>query len=593
MTTVTALDSYFTSLISNLMLIERQPLTRLQAQRDNINVRSGIYLDVKSKLGDLQSALYNLRSSSYSSALQAGRSVSISDVASGYTVLTASTSSNSVTGSYTIQDIVLAKEHRVRGDQQVYLDQALGYSTGEGYLVLGGADTRSAALQESITDTVTGFSTTDVDQGKLELGKGAYYIETRNDASNGWQFRLLDSNGQAVSIRLGDSTTSSTSSWQSIPTGGGEFNTGRGLSISFGADAESYQAGVLSESSAAEVEYTAQGAHIEIESSDTLNNIAAKINEASYAANDRIVATIVDRQLVLSAGSTGTTYSLSASNIIDNGAGGTSGVLHDLGILAAGSTNFKYAAIQPASNASMTVNGISVTRSANSGLTDVISGVTLNLAADAGGRSATVTVNKDVSGARTAINNFITQFNSVQTYLEAKTAVTSTTTGDQVTYSRGALADDTVFSELRANLFSKFISEYANSGAYQSLRNIGITIDDNLTASVSDSDKLEQALSSDLDSVTALMDEVMGEFDTTLGRFTGVRSDSDYLNEAVKMFGTEVSGMNLDIKNMNGYLADKEQYLINQYGQIQAQLISLSYMQQLWSNIYGSTNRYG
>ena len=591
MTTVNRLDSYFTNLINDLMTLESQPLTRLQSQRDQVNLQTSAYRDVKSKLSDLQDAVYALRSVSYSSALSSSRAVTISDVANGYTVLTASASSSAIVGDYQISNISLAKAHRVRSNQVFYLDQPLGLTSGSGYLVIGGADTRSASLVAGISNTVDNFSTSTVDSGKTELGKGDYSIEVRNDETNGWQFRMLDSNGKAVTIRKGESTTETTNSWQSIPVGGGQFDTGRGLVIQFGADANQYQSGTLAAGNAAKVSYLSQGAHITIAESDSLTDIVSKINNATYAEGDGVVASIVDRQLVLSSASTGTSHILNASNLIDNGVGGTSGVLHDLGILASGSTDFKYSAVQEASNASFIVNGISVERSGNTGLTDVISGVTINLAADAQGKSATISVKQDVSSAKAAIQNFLDKFNAVVSYLEQKTAVTSTNDGTKTTYTRATLADDTVFSELRIQLFSLFMQNVSNTSSYQSLRDVGLTINDSLQASISDSSKLDQVLNSDLSGVQTLFDAVMEQIVTKLGGFTGVRSGSDYLDDAVSNLDNQVKDINDDISKMNDYLTQRQQYLIDQYSEIQAQLQLLSYTQQMWSSIYGTVNQ--
>ncbi len=581
MTSVNQLDSYFVNLINSLMTIERQPLTRLEEQRNKLNVTVGVYQDARSKLLELQNTVYALQSNNYTSALKESRSVSIVNRPSGSTVLTASASSSAVVGTYQITDIVLAKAHRVRSDAVTYIDQALGYSTGEGHIVLGGANNRSAVLEEGLANTVTAISTAEIDSAKKELGRGEYTVEVRNDATAGWQFRLVDSNGKAVSIRNGTSLTETTNGWQSIPTGGGDFDTGRGLVIHFG-DGSGYQAG------SARVIYTSQGARITVTESDSLLDIVDRINSATYAENDGVVASIIDKQLVLSAASSGTTYALNAGNVIDNGSGGSSGVLHQLGLLAEGSTAFKHSAVQEASNATFKVNGLTVTRNSNSGLSDVIAGVTLNLAADAEGKYATLSVYKDLSSAKAALNSFVEKFNAVVSYLEQKTSVTSS---DGRTYTRGVLADDMVFSEMRLKLFSLFMNAYSNSSAYSRLRDIGLGLGDNLQASITDSTKLEQALTNDLEGVQALLDEVMQAFDVELGRFTGTRSSTSYVTEAVSLLNSQMTDLNGEITRMNTYLTDREQYLYDQYAQIQAQLVSLTYMRQMWASIYGTVNR--
>ncbi len=587
MSSVPQLDSYFVNLINSLMTIERQPLTRLEEQRSRLNRTVGVYQDAREKLIELQNAVYALRSNNYTSALRESRSVSISNRPSGSTVLSATASSSAVVGSYQITDIILAKAHRIRSDAVAYIDQALGYSTGEGYLVLGGADSRAVTLNQGIDDTVTASSTAEIDSGKKELGRGEYSIEVRNDASAGWQFRLVDSSGKAVGIRKGDSTSETTNDWQSIPSGGGAFDTGRGLVITFG-DGSAYQEGSFANNTAARVTYTSRGARIIVNSSDSLLDIVGKINAATYAENDGVTASIIDNRLVLSASSTGSAYTLNASNVIDNGLGGTSGVLHQLGLLADGSTAFKYAAVQEASDASFKVNGLTVTRSKNSGLTDVIAGVTLSLAADAEGKSATLSVEKDLSTAKSALNTFIEKFNAVVSYLEQKTAVTS---ADGTTYTRGPLADDMAFSEVRLRLYSLFMNAYPNASAYSRLREIGLSLDDTLKATISDSSKLEQALTNNLEGVQTLLDEVMQALDVELGRFTGTRSTTSYITEAVSLLNSQVGDVNADITRLDTYLGEREQYLYDQYAQIQAQLMSLTYMRQMWASIYGTVNQ--
>jgi len=581
MATVNQLDSYFVNLINSLMTIERQPLTRLEEQRSKLNVTVGVYQDARSKLLELQSAVYALQSNNYTSALQESRVISITNRPSGLTVLSATASSTAVVGSYQITDVVLAKAHRVRSDAVAYIDQALGYSTGTGYIVLGGAESRSAGLSTPLTDTVIGVSTAEIDSGKKELGRGTYTIQVRNDSTAGWQFRLVDSNGKAVSIRNGSSETDTTSDWQAIPTGGGSFNAGRGLVIQFG-DGSAYQEG------SAEVNYISQGARITVSESDSLLDIVARINAATYAENDGVIASIIDKQLVLSAASTGSAYALNASNVIDNGAGGTSGVLHQLGLLASGSTAFKHEAIQEASNATFKVNGLTVTRATNTGLSDVIAGVTLNLAADAQGNYATLNVERDLSSAKSAITTFIEKFNAVVSYLEQKTSVTSI---DSTTFTRGALADDMAFSELRLRLLSMFMNAYSNASAYSRLSDLGLSLNDSLQAAITDQTKLEQALTNDLSGVQTFLNEVMQAFDVELGRFTGTRSATSYVNEAVSLLNSQMGDLNAEITRMNTYLSERELYLNDQYAQIQAQLINLTYMRQMWASIYGTVNQ--
>lgn len=577
MATVGKLDSYFTNIIADLMLWERQPLTRLQQQRDRLNARSNAYNEVNAKLSSLQSSVQALISTDAFNELKAGRSAAVSNVASGYTVLTASVTSAATAGAYDIVVTTLAQAQRVRSAQQAYSDQGLGLA---GTLLLGGEAARSVADEVNITDTVIDFAMASIASGQKELSRGSYYVETRNDATYGWQFRLVDSAGKAVSVQQGSSDEYS-ADWQSIPTGGGVYDTGRGLTINFDDGVDPYQAGSRASGTAASVSYSAQGASIAIAATDSLNAIATKINSAVYSENDGVVASVVDRQLVLAAAHPGTSYSIRAQD-------STGSVLQTLDVISAPNT-FAHQ-LQSAGNAVFTVNGLSVARSQNSSLTDVISGVTLNLAPDAEGRSATLTVKADWGGARSAINGFITNFNGAIAYLEQKTALVQASTGPTPTYNRGVLADDSIFSELRGDLFASFMNTFSTSGEFDSLREIGLTIDDNLKASVSDAAKLEQALNEDFAGVVELMDRAMGGLDTLLSRFTGDGSDNSYLDSAVDGLGSQLTMVDMGIADLNTRLADREQYLYDQYAEIQSLLLSMSYTQQMWASIYGSIN---
>ncbi len=190
-------------------------------------------------------------------------------------------------------------------------------------------------------------------------------METREDPDAGWQFRLVDADGKAISVKKG-STSDYTTSWQSIPDGGGTYDSGRGFSMDFAASG--YTAGTRG-FGAAKIAYTAKGASIEIEASNTLVDIASKINNAKYAEGNEVIATIVDNQLILSGKYSGDNRDIQVSDV-----SGT--ILADLEIYNGSAYVHQ---MQGPLSANFKVNGLDVTRSQNTGLTDVINGVTLNL----------------------------------------------------------------------------------------------------------------------------------------------------------------------------------------------------------------------
>lgn len=77
--------------------------------------------------------------------------------------------------------------------------------------------------------------------GQTEVATGSYFIETRLDVGT-WQFRMVDTTGNPVSIQLSDLSGYS-NDWQDIPTAGGlpiNYDTGRGITLQFGGDLSLY-----------------------------------------------------------------------------------------------------------------------------------------------------------------------------------------------------------------------------------------------------------------------------------------------------------------------------------------------------------------
>ncbi|MBP7690310.1 MAG: flagellar filament capping protein FliD [Anaerolineales bacterium] len=457
-TSVGQLDAYFTNLISNLMTVERQPLTRLQKSRDTVTLQRNVYTDLNGKLKELQSAVSTLRDTAITS-LSVGRKATTTPATSGATVLTATAAATATKAAYQVNVTALAREHRVWSNTQGSAGEALNLS-------------------------------------------GEFTV-----------------NDEAFTVAAGDS----------------------------------------------------------------LNSLVVAINSRTYGANRGVTASVVDNRLVLTAQSMGIANSLALAET-------TGSPLQALGLFSAASTinaSNELAAL----NASFSVNGVGITRSQNTGLTDVVEGVTLALANDAAGKSAALTISDDTATARSAIDAFITKFNDNQTYLEVKTALTATTENGKTTYTRGVLAQDTVFRDLRDQLFSYVMADAANAGAYQNLRDIGITLDDNLKVTVSDSTKLEAALTTHLSDVQALFEAAGSKFDTLLGSFTGVTTG--YIDSAVSQMTSQLNETEADISGLSTRLVDREQSLVDQYAGIQALLIQMTYQKNQWASIYSGYSTTG
>ncbi len=121
-----------------------------------------------------------------------------------------------------------------------------------------GFSTAKTATTSIIADTVTGFGANVLDTGQTELTSGSYFVETQFDGTN-WQFRVVDASSNPVSVALSDGSGYS-DTWQNIPTGTGSsipYDTGRGLTFTFGGDASMYSAATVG-AGAASVAFTQQ-----------------------------------------------------------------------------------------------------------------------------------------------------------------------------------------------------------------------------------------------------------------------------------------------------------------------------------------------
>ncbi|MCD6289020.1 MAG: flagellar filament capping protein FliD [Anaerolineae bacterium] len=574
-------SSYLDNLVTQAMAPYRRSYELLEAQRDELNTIRSLYTELQGKLDSLDDEAETLESGTDS--IFNSKSVTSSDT----DVLTATATALAQAGTYDISITTLAKAHRVRSEQQLYVDQALGLS---GTFVIGGLANRAVSDKSLVSGTVDDFGVgSAIASGQQELGSGTYYVEVRDNEGT-WEFRLVDEEGHAVSIASVDDADSFTSNWQSLSSVTGQtYDTGRGLTITFGSG--SFTAGQR-DNGAASVHYDAQGVTITVDTDDTLADIAGAINSGSYAEGNEVVATIVDRQLVLTAAHTGTHHQLIASDITGTVLSGTGS--NGLGILGDGGTGdvdasdgFKFT-LQQATDASFTVNDISVTRQANTGLTDVIRGVTLNLLQE--GSTATLTIAADTDAITDEINDFLSTFNDLVDYLKTQTNTTTSTNNNTTTYTRGGLASESTFYRLRLNLLSDLIQPVDGlpADAPTSLSEIGITLDSNLNLVVSDSGELSEALASNLEGVADLFNAVMSRVTSRLDPYT--RTVDSLMDQLIDNIDDQIESTDEALDRMTERMQMREASLRKQYAALFAQIQALNQDQfTLSSMLYGSS----
>lgn len=573
--------SYLNTLIAKTMEQQSQPLVLMQQEQQRLRVQRALYDQLSTLLTNLSTEAGKLKTGSTS--VLSNKTVTVSDS----TILTATASSGAATGALNISDVVLGAAHQARSRRFDHADTPLGLS---GSFHLGGQATRSFT-SATYGATVTGFTadaTTAVATGQTELGTGQYRVEFQQFGET-WKFRLVDGQGQSVGIANAAQSGAYTADWQAYAPaanpedGSHTFDTGRGLKITFsGADPDGNYLG----SSAPSLQYHAQGASITLAATDTLQGLRDKINRATYASGNRVQASIVDNQLVLSAARIG--YQLEAADgvegllaagkldLLGNGDADGDGWAHTVG----GWDQVNGKTI----TSSLKVNGILVNGTGNTGLTDIVSGMTFNLLKPSGSTTVTVAVADDTKAATDQASAFVTQFNKVLSFLQQNT---STTKNGDGSYTRAGLASDSALGSLRLRLVKSLLPAMTGlpANAPTTLSAIGLSLDaKTLQLSLSDSSKFASQLTTNSEGMMALLDGVMGRVTSVLNQFTG---SNGLLTTSTSRLSKEDQQLSNRITAMTERLSAQEMLLTRHYAR---SLAALAQMQSQQSLVYSITS---
>jgi flagellar hook-associated protein 2 len=231
---------------------------------------------------------------------------------------------------------------------------------------------------------------------------------------------------------------------------------------------------------------------------DPTNNTLEGIRNAINGANAGVTATIVNdgsgspNRLVLTSTQTGEKSSMRIS--VD----GDATLQNLLNNDPAGTQNLKQTAA--AQNAKLNVNGIDVT-SANNTVKEAIQGATLTLVNT--GKTG-LSMKENTAGVKTAINDFVKAYNSLQS------TAASLTTYDADTNTAAALVGDSTLRNLQTRIRQALTTPQAGgTNDMKVLTEIGVAFQKDGTLSV-DSDKLDKALAGNLKGVASLFSSATG-----------------------------------------------------------------------------------
>jgi flagellar hook-associated protein 2 len=278
---------------------------------------------------------------------------------------------------------------------------------------------------------------------------------------------------------------------------------------------------------------------------DTNNNTLEGLRDSINNANAGITANIVDvngdgtgNQIVLSSKETG------ASGRVELVETTSTGTLTDLNIRSLNPPDNDFTNL----NASLTLNGLSISRSTNS-FSDAVAGVTLNLK-KTGSSTVGVTQSNEIENKLRA---FINAYNGIQE------VVASQYKKDSRDRPTGILAGDATLRNVqRALRDSVSLESTDNGGTFSSLTEIGITRDSDGKLSI-DSGVFNDTLKSNPDDIKALL---FGKTVDDQGIFQKFHTVSSGLSDSVTgSVQTAIKGYESSLKNLNNTITQRVEAL--------------------------------
>jgi flagellar hook-associated protein 2 len=308
---------------------------------------------------------------------------------------------------------------------------------------------------------------------------------------------------------------------------------------------------------------------------DGTNNTLAGLKSAINNSGAAVTASIVN------VGSSATPqYSLVVQ-------GKKTGVANDVTItssLAGGSDPFAGGGTvaQPAADAQLSVNGLSLSRSSNT-VSDAIPGVTLSLAKD-GGASSSVTVASDTSTIKGNIKKFVDAYNAVAKIANDQFAL------NPATGRQGALAGESVLRGVVGRLRSALAVTGSNDTGPRTLSDIGISFQRDGSLSINDA-KLSSALESDLTAVSKLFlsaqDGIGKRIPKTVDSFIATQIGS--LSSRVDGLGKAITDIDAKIVSEEKRISTYQRNLTSQFSSLEKLVSGLQTQGQYLTGLAATT----
>lgn len=460
------------TLVDQLADAERTPQVRLRNEQTTLGQQNSAYASIKTQLGILQSRVQALSDSS----LFDSRTTGTSDA----TLATATAAAGTTLGSYLFNVTQLATAAKQVGTSGA--GSSLSATNDVSGLVLG-----NAAFATSVTAgtfTVNGKSVTLATTDTLQVA-----FDKINVATGGAVTASYDPGTDRITLAsaspiiLGSATD--TSNFLQVArlnnTGTGNITSAAELGVirqSASLNAANF-ATPLSDGGAGAGEFKINGVSITFAGTDTVSSVLKRIND-SAAGVTASYDTVNDR------------FVLSNKSIGDIGM-----ALEDVSGNFLAASGLFGGTLARGQNLLYTVDGGGELVSHSNTISEASSGIAgLAITALAEGET-TVTVSSDTSKVKTAITDFITEYNKVQSIIDSQTASTTDAKGK---VTAGILANEGEASEIATRLRRAVTGQITGLAAvFNQLEDLGIIsngTDNSIT--LDDETKLDSALADNL-----------------------------------------------------------------------------------------------
>lgn len=286
----------------------------------------------------------------------------------------------------------------------------------------------------------------------------------------------------------------------------------------------------------------------------TANMTLAELREAindddnNFGVTANLIDTGSDVRLVLTSDVTGSGNDLVVTN--------------DDASLAAVSSDMTIGANDNASSARIWVDGLQVDSDTNT-FENVISGVTIKALAESNGETAKASVETDKEAVRGLLDSFVSSYNEVLSIF------------DEATQTGAALNGDSFVRNLESQLSRTLMTQFANTGDFETIFDLGIEMDNDGLLSI-DSSKLDEAMDAGYDDIATMFADENGIASLLDGLLEPYVQSAGILDKRKDSIQEQITSTEESIEAFNYRMDQYELTLRKQFGAMDTAVASLS-----------------